>query len=134
MKFSILPTICMVLLTACSIPASGTATPTQTELPSPTQKNLPTATSTETPVPTLAGFKYCVVPNLLNLRSGPGIKYSIVTIEGQGTCGQATARNTDSTWVYFVTEKYTGWAYVQYLSGTGDLTSLPLYTELTPTP
>jgi len=136
MKFFFLSSMCFVLLAACSIPATGTATPTATALPISTQAQIPISTSTytQTPSPTLAGLKYCVVPNLLNLRSGPGIQYSIVVIEAQGTCFQVTARNEDSSWVYINTGKYTGWAYVKYLSGVGDISSLPLYAELTLTP
>ena len=130
-----LSSFCIILLAACSIPTTpGTATPTQTEMPVITQVQLPTATITTTPTPTLPGLKYCVVPNLLNLRSGPGIQYSIVVIEAQGSCFQATARNQDSSWVYINTGKYAGWAYVKYLSGQGDISSLPLYAGLTQTP
>jgi uncharacterized protein YgiM (DUF1202 family) len=136
MKFLFLSSMCIVLLAACSMPtATGTATPTQTELPISTQLQLPTSTSTEIPAtPTLAGLKYCVVPNLLNLRSGPGIQYSIVVIEGQGSCFQVTARNEDASWVYIDTGKHAGWAYVKYLQGEGDLTTLPLFSELMLTP
>jgi uncharacterized protein YgiM (DUF1202 family) len=135
MKYLFLPIMCIVLLAACSIPSTGTATPTQTEPPIPTQAQLPTSAITHTPVPTTpAGLKYCVVPGLLNVRSGPGTQYSIVTIFAQGTCGQITARNEDASWVYISTNKYTGWAYVKYLTGEGDITTLPLFTELTLTP
>jgi hypothetical protein len=125
----------IVFLAACSnILANGTATPAPTEFSSPTQAQLPTSTHTQTPSPTLVGLKYCVVPNLLNLRSGPGTEYSIVVIQSQGTCGQATARDKDASWVYFITDNYSGWAYAKYLSGEGDISSLPLYTALTLTP
>ena len=134
MKFLLLSCICIVFLAACSSPATETATPIPTGLPSPTQAQLPTSTFTQTPTPTPAGVKYCVVPNLLNLRSGPGTQYSIVTIEAQGTCGQATARNEDASWVYLITGKYTGWAYATYLSGEGDIKNLPIFTALTLTP
>ena len=126
--------ICIVLLTACSIASTGTVTPTPTELPTPTQVQSPTPTYTESPSPTPAELKYCIVPALLNLRSGPGTQYSVVTIEAQGTCGLVSTRNKDASWVYISTGKYTGWAYVKYLSGEGDISSLPVFTELTPTP
>jgi uncharacterized protein YgiM (DUF1202 family) len=136
MKNLLVSNIIIVLLVACSIPKSGTATASATSLPISTQARVPTSipTNTQIPSPTLAGFKYCVVPNLLNLRSGPGIQYSIVVIEAQGTCFQVTARNEDASWVYINTGKYTGWAYVKYLAGEGDISSLPLYAQLTPTP
>jgi uncharacterized protein YgiM (DUF1202 family) len=134
MKSLFLVSICIVLLTACSVSATGTATATSTELATSTQVQLPTPTYTETSIPTLAGLKYCIVTNLLNLRSGPGINYSITSIEGQGTCGQVTARNVDSSWVYFNTTNQKGWAYVKYLAGEGDLSTLPVLAGLTPTP
>ena len=137
MKSLLLSCMCIVFLAACNssnTPATATATPIPTELPSSTQAQLPTSTYTPTPSPTLAGVKYCVVPNLLNLRSGPGINYSIVAVESQGTCGQVTARNEDATWVYITTGKYTGWASVKYLTGQGDVKNLPTYKALTQTP
>ena len=138
MKIPLLFCLCVVLLAACgTAPASPTATavPLPTELPSPTRvPPLPTSSPTQLLSPTPAGLKYCIVPNLLNLRSGPGLDYSIVVIEAQGMCGQATARNADSSWVYITFGKYSGWAYVKYLSGEGDLSSLPLSSTITQTP
>jgi len=134
MRSLFLSSFCIVLLAACGIASTGAATPTPTELPTSTQVQLPTSTYTESPSPTIAGLNYCVVPALLNLRSGPGTQYSIVAVEAQGICGLVTARNGDASWAYISTSKYTGWAFVKYLSGTGDISSLPLFTELTPTP
>jgi hypothetical protein len=134
MKTFFVISMCMILMVACGQPANATPTPTLTEILLPTQTLLPSSTYTVTHTSSPSGLKYCVVPNLLNLRSGPGIQYSIVVIEAQGTCFLATARNQDSSWVYFHTGKYTGWAYAKYLSGEGDISSLPLYAELTLTP
>ena len=134
MRTLFLSSLCVVLLSACGIASAGTATPTPTETSTSTPVQLPTSTYTESPSPTLAGMNFCVVPALLNLRSGPGTQYSIVAIEAQGICGMVTARNEDASWAYISTGKYTGWAFVKYLSGKGDLTSLPLFTALTPTP
>ncbi|MGD0878944.1 MAG: hypothetical protein ABSA01_12480 [Anaerolineales bacterium] len=134
MRSLFLSSLCVVLLSACGIASAGTATPTSTELPTSTQVQLPTPTYTESLSPTPAGLNYCVVPALLNLRSGPGTQYSVVAIEAQGICGLVTARNGDASWAYMTTGKYTGWAFVKYLSGKGDISSLPVFTELTPTP
>ena len=134
MKSLFLSSICFVLLTACSIPSTATATATQTELPTPTQVQLPISTYTESPSLTPAGLKYCVVPALLNIRSGPGTQYPVLAIEAQGICGLLTARSKDASWVYIITNKYTGWASVKYLSGEGDISILPVFTALTPTP
>ena len=135
MKSILLASLCIVLLTACSAAPTATATATPTDTPTATQAPLPTSTDTASPslTPTLAGLKFCVVPALLNLRSGPGTQYSVVAVEAQGICGQATARNADSSWVYITTSKYTGWAIVKYLSGKGDISSLPVFTKSTPT-
>jgi uncharacterized protein YgiM (DUF1202 family) len=133
--FFLLLSMGIVFLTACSnFPATGTATATPTGFPGPTQGQLPTSTQPQTPSPTLFELKYCVVPNLLNLRSGPGTEYAIVVIEAQGTCGRAIARNDDASWVYIITGNYSGWAYAQYLTGEGELSSLPISTALTLTP
>jgi uncharacterized protein YgiM (DUF1202 family) len=134
MKILLLSCIC-IILAACSMPATATATPSPTEIPSPTLAQLATSANTPLPSPTstLTGLKYCVVPNLLNLRSGPGTQFPIVVIEGQGTCGQVTARNEDSSWVYFSVGKYNGWAFAKYLTGQGDIKSLPIFSTLTPT-
>jgi len=133
MRFLFLSLICIaVLLSACNVPSRETATSTQTSIPVPTltlealpapTQFLPTATASE--------MKYCVVPGLLNVRSGPGIQYSIVAILGQDTCGTVAARNDDLSWVYFNTSKYSGWVYTKYVSGQGDINTLPLYTVLT---
>jgi uncharacterized protein YgiM (DUF1202 family) len=135
MKTLLLSCLCIVLLAACSKPATATATPSTTEIPTPTLAQPATSANTPipSPTPTLAGLKYCVVPNLLNLRSGPGTQFSIVVIEGQGTCGQVTARNEDSSWVYFSVGKYNGWAFAKYLAGEGNIKSLPVSSELSPT-
>ena len=125
MKSYFLSCLCIVLLAACGH-ATAKATPTPTGLAGSLQAQLPTATSLQTPTSTPAGPKYCVVPNLLNLRSGPGTTYSVVTVLAQGTCGQAIARNADASWVYFITDLYTGWASAKYLSGEGDINQLPI--------
>ena len=134
MRSIFLSSLCVILLSACGIASAGTATPTPTELSTSTLTQIPTSTYTESPSPTLAGLNFCVVPALLNLRSGPGTQYSIVTIEAQGTCGLVTARNEDSSWLNISTGKYTGWASIKYLTGEGDISTLPVSTELTPTP
>ncbi len=134
MKSLFLSSILIVWITACSISSTEAVTATPTELPTSTPMQIPTPTYTASPSPTAAGLKYCVVPALLNLRSGPGTQYSVVAIEAQGICGLVTARNGDSSWAYITTGKYTGWAFVKYLSGEGDISSLPLFTQLTATP
>jgi hypothetical protein len=134
MRSLFLSSLCVILLSACGIASAGTATPTPTELSTATLTQIPSSTYTESPSPTLAGLNFCIVPALLNLRSGPGTQYSVVAIEAQGICGMVTARNEDASWAYISTNKYTGWAFVKYLSGKGDISSLRLFTVLTATP
>ena len=121
-----------ILLSACSIPSREIATSTQTSIPIPTLTLEAEPTPTQfLPTATASEVKYCVVPGLLNVRSGPGIQYTIVAILAQGTCGTVAARNDDLSWVYFITSKYSGWVYTKYVSGKGDINTLPLYTVLT---
>ncbi len=134
MKTLILLTMGIVFLAACSNPATATATATETETPLPTQTQLPTPTLTQTALPTPAGLKYCVKTGLLNMRSGPGTQYSVVAILANDTCGLVSGRNEDASWGYMATNKFTGWVFVKYLSGTGDIKSLPVLTVTTPTP
>jgi uncharacterized protein YgiM (DUF1202 family) len=139
MKIPLIFCLWIVLLAACSnVPASATASataaPLPTGLPNPTQAQLPPSTPSQAPSPTPAGLQYCINTHLLNLRSGPGIQFSIVVIEGQNSCGLATARNEDSSWVYITIGKYSGWAYAEYLSGEGNISTLPLSPPPTATP
>lgn len=145
MKSLILSIMCIVLLTACSTPAPaiGTAslpllqtqltTPTQTELPVPTQTEPPIPTDTPALAPTPNAVRVCVLPDQLNLRTGPGTTYNVAGVLKKGTCIFAIARNPNNTWFWLITNDYNGWAAGTYLSAKGDLNTLPIVTEFTQT-
>jgi uncharacterized protein YgiM (DUF1202 family) len=145
MKSLILSITCIVLLTSCSshAPATGTAkvpliqtqltTPTQTELPVPTQTEPPIPTDTPTPAPTPNAVRVCVLPDQLNLRTGPGTTYDVAGVIKKGTCIFAIARNSNNTWFWVILNDYNGWVTGTYLSTKGDLNTLPIVTEFTQT-
>ena len=148
MKSLILSIMLIVLLSACSNPApapvtvTATVPPTQTELSTPTQTESPTPTQTEppvptdtlTPAPTPNGIQACVVPYRLTVRTGPGTTYDVAGVLENGTCILVIARNPNNTWFWEISNDYNGWVEGDYLSPIGNLSTLPLLTEITQTP
>jgi uncharacterized protein YgiM (DUF1202 family) len=138
MKAILLCALGIVLLTACSnqalVPATATATTMPTETMTPTQTQLPTPTYTFTPVVTPNGLKGCVIPGQLNVRGGPGPQYDILGVLPYNTCVLAIARSDDYDWVYELSDTYSGWVSINYLTGTWQGSDLPLFTKLTQTP
>ena len=143
---SIIPSILwIVLLTACSHPAPVTitatmpptqtepATPTQTEPPIVTQTEPPFATATPTPTPPPNSVQACVLPYRLTVRTGPGTTYAVAGVLKRSTCIYAIARNPNNTWFWEVSNA-NGWVSGAYLSPKGNLSSLPLISEITQTP
>jgi hypothetical protein len=143
---SIIPSILwIVLLTACSHPAPVTitatmpptqtepATPTQTEPPIVTQTEPPFTTATPTPTPPPNSVQACVLPYRLTVRTGPGTTYAVAGVLKRSTCIYAIARNPNNTWFWEVSNA-NGWVSGAYLSPKGNLSSLPLISEITQTP
>jgi uncharacterized protein YgiM (DUF1202 family) len=150
MKSFLLSILWIVLLTACAKPAPATTTvtasvpptqtalasPTETELPVPTQTELSTPSDTPTPLFTPKGLKVCVLPQQLNVRSGPGTTYTVLVGLKRGSCIIVIARNSSSTWFWEITSNTNGWvsgAYLSHKAGV-NLNALPLLSELIQTP
>src|SRR5664280_763629 len=161
MKSIMLSILWIVFLTACSTPTPATvtatlptiqaepATPTQTELPIPTlteppiitlteppiftQTDVPFATATPTPTPPPNSVQACVLPYRLPVRTGPGTTYAVAGVLKRSTCIYAIARNPNNTWFWEVSNA-NGWVSGAYLSPKGNLSSLPLISEITQTP
>jgi uncharacterized protein YgiM (DUF1202 family) len=63
----------------------------------------------------------------LNIRSGPGITYGVITSVYRGTTFTLLARNTDASWVKIVLSNGTqGWVNSRYITTTYPLYSLPV--------
>lgn len=78
-----------------------------------------------------------IVTGALNVRSGPGLEYSVVAIVNQGNVVNLLGRNADSTWAYVQTATAVlGWvnASSTYINPSVAISSLDVVTPNTPTP
>ncbi|MCP4361598.1 MAG: SH3 domain-containing protein [Chloroflexi bacterium] len=103
---------------------STTATPTPTYTPTP-------GSTPVTPVPGTA----VVNTGALNVRSGPGVQYGILTAIYQGEVVLLVARNADGSWVLIRTDDLIdGWVNSRYLLPSIPIANLPAIGEPGPTP
>jgi LysM repeat protein len=88
--------------------------------------------SQATPTGTVAYVYY------LNVRSGPGVQYPIVTTLAAGTQVQLLARNADASWVQLMSnlgsEANPWWVNARYVSTSYNLWNLPLASQGGPVP
>ncbi len=78
-----------------------------------------------------------VVTGQLNVRSGPGLEYGVLTTLSQGNVVNLLGRNVDSTWAYIQTATaVVGWvnAGSDYITPSVAISSLPVVTPATATP
>lgn len=78
-----------------------------------------------------------VVTGQLNVRSGPGVTYNVLTSINQGNVVNLLGRNSDSTWAYIQTATaVVGWvnASSDYITPSVAISSLPVVTPATATP
>jgi uncharacterized protein YgiM (DUF1202 family) len=81
------------------------------------------------------GITATVVTYALNVRSGPGVTYSIVVAVPYGTVLQLLTRNADATWVKVALATGTqGWVSVPYISTTYPIINLPIEGGTPPPP
>ena len=86
-----------------------------------------TKTFTPTKPPVVIG---CVQASYLNVRSGPGIEYSIIDYLENEDCIDILNRDNDASWVRYEQ----GWVLASYLSmTTGYYEALPIATPKSPT-
>jgi uncharacterized protein YgiM (DUF1202 family) len=97
--------------TSTSTPTSMPAlTPTSTATPTSTQTPTPRATPTDTPTPTHTPVPDAVVVAPLNLRSGPGTAYDIISTLSPGQTLTVTGRIADASWLQVNTDQMQeGW-------------------------
>ncbi|MCA9931358.1 MAG: SH3 domain-containing protein [Anaerolineales bacterium] len=106
-------------------------------LPVMTGSTIPAATATSTPIatptPTTSTSGTAVVTaSALNLRTGPGIGYGVVTVVYQGHTVTLLGRNSSSSWVKVRTSAgQEGWMNVQYLTSGTAINSLPVIDAAT---
>ncbi len=91
--------------------------------------SLPIADTT-VPAPTGSGT---VATGALNIRTGPGVGYAVVTAVNQGTVVTLLGRNGDSSWVKVRLSNGTqGWANASLLTVNIAVSSLPVLDGSTP--
>jgi uncharacterized protein YraI len=62
----------------------------------------------------------------LNLRTGPGTNFDVLTKVPHSTNVIAKARSVDGSWLRVTYNDLTGWLAVQFLNVAGDVTALPV--------
>jgi uncharacterized protein YgiM (DUF1202 family) len=87
--------------------------------PAPTPPVSPTPTPPAVPPNTAV-----VATGALNVRSGPGVAYSVVTVVYQGQSLQLLGRNANSSWVQVRTPS----GHVGWVNATLIQTAVPIYT------
>ncbi len=114
------------------IPTTTTPTATPTGTIPPTQTPTPTATSTPVPI---SGAHATIATGALNVRSGPGLAYSVVTTVYQGNVVSLIGRNANSTWAKIRLSNGTeGWvnAARSYITPNVAISSLPVVAPADP--
>jgi N-acetylmuramoyl-L-alanine amidase len=68
-----------------------------------------------------------VVPlgDLVNVRSGPGVRYSIVGQLAQEQSAPVTGKSEDEQWWQIVFQGQPGWVAIDFVQVTGDPTAVP---------
>lgn len=108
-----------------SVPASGGDSTSAISTP-------PTNSGTAAPAKDTQALQVAVSSSIgrLNVRSGPGIQYSVVDQVVSGTRLEATGRNSLSNWVQIIVKPDTaaqvGWVSARYLDVDDDLSKLPI--------
>jgi len=116
--------------TKAAAPATATLEPSATPEP-PTATPRPTATQTATPQPLAT-----VSSESINLRTGPGTIYGVVSALTQGTSLILLERTADSQWfhVQVADTGVEGWVSALVVELSVDPETLPLAAYIPPTP
>lgn len=130
-----IPTLAAATATATRQPTptrpAATATSRPTPTPMPTATFTPTeavrATATTAPTPA-AGVPLALVrEGPLALRTGPGRDQPLVAVAQIGETFTVTGRTNDNLWLQLCCVRTNpAWAFAEYLTITGTITSLPI--------
>lgn len=133
------------LPTATPIPTNTpelTATPTLTPTDTPTMEPTATPTATETPLPTDTPTPTAtpepiavVTGDRLNVRSGPGTVYPVVSQAVKDERYPLLARNEDATWLEVtLADGQRGWISASLVESSTPAETLAVATDIPPTP
>ena len=114
------------------IGATATATERPPFTPRPTDTPWPTFTPVPTVVPVTPGVLTGIITSTVNVRLGPGTNYPAVTKLNKGTKISVRGHDVENRWLLLIPPP-SGWVNQDYVSITGDASSLPVI-DAPPTP
>lgn len=132
---------CFYFLGGCETSSElPTATPASTPIVRPTRTAEPTRQPTATPSPQPSAtqvpptFTLTAVPlqvtatQNVNIRSGPGTNFSIIGKLEQGKTAPLIGKSPDDVWwqIAFPTEQESGWVAAQFVTVSGETTSIAI--------
>ena len=130
--------LCALAVSACSpsIPITGASNTVSIETSTPvsTPTELPTSTlqpsATPIPAPTVAPFvpfKALTTANFVNVRTSPGLLFSVSMNVPKDTVFTVMGRAPGGQWIFVLTPAGTkGWVFAKLLKGDQSLSSAPV--------
>jgi hypothetical protein len=85
----------------------------------------PVGTAQAAPLLQDGGVKATVTGSVVNLRSGPGTAYGVITRVKEGDSLTAIAKNADASWLQVTAAGKQGWVSAQYVNAAGSVAGLP---------
>lgn len=125
----LLPPTARPSLTPSLTPATNTPGPKPTQPPGPQPTNTPIP-ATATPQPPTA----VIVQKVINVRSGPGIIYTIVGVARQNERYLVTGQYPPGDWLQIDYNGKAGWIYRALVTLEGAIDEIPPITDIPPTP
>ncbi len=114
-----------ITTTATTLAVSPSPTPTVVPLPSP-------SLTPTTAVSMLVQLTITDTNDFVNIRSGPGLTYTVVSRLNKGQTATVIGRNADSSWWLIDINTVRGWVYGVLVILTGDRNSVPVSQVTSP--
>jgi len=114
---------------------SPTPAPTSTPTPDLAAMAAPTATATSSPTITPEPEPMAMADTTINIRSGPGIAYPVVSSLDEGSSAPILAQNQDRSWWQIqLPDGKTGWVADSVISVNGPIADIPIASNIAPPP
>lgn len=113
---------------AMTVPATGTNSPTATQIPtaSATAMPPPSATPTASPIPAVDSLNATVSADLLSCRYGPGSEYLYFFAFKKTAPVKLVGRTDGNNWLLVENEPQRCWVHEKFLTINGDWTTLKI--------
>jgi len=107
-------------------PATATPAPVQPTQP-PTPAATPASTASPSPeAPTQPAVVVIVLPEALNVRSGPGVDYKAIATVSSGAELPVIGRREANDWFKVIVNGQEGWVVALYVEVRGSLDEVPV--------